>query len=97
MCANPECPIHNLKKTKARQEEEQRVEQGKRPREEAVATTAGLRVLYAITLAVPVRLLKRDLPFVAERLLLPLDERRLVILGRGRGIRPKGDEPIGNC
>ena len=41
------------------------------------------------------RLLKRDLLFTVERLLPLFDERRLEIIGRGRGIRAKKEENIG--
>lgn len=54
-----------------------------------------MHVLAAIASAVPVRLMKRDLFFVAERLLPMLDERRLIVIGRNRGLRAKGEEPIG--
>ena len=67
-------------------------EQEKRHREEALAQTTGLRVLKAIGEAVPVRLMKRDLLFLAERLTAILDERRLSILIRQHGIgKPKDD------
>lgn len=39
--------------------------------------------------------MKRDLLFLAERFLPLLDERRLAIIGRARGIRAKADEAIG--
>ena len=45
-----------------------------------------MRVLSAIDEAVPVRLMKRDLLFVAERHVAALDERRLVIVLRQHGI-----------
>jgi hypothetical protein len=61
-------------------------DQEKRRREEAIAQTAGMRVLKAIGDAVPVRLMKRDLLFVAERLTAMLDERRLSVLIRQHGI-----------
>jgi ParB family chromosome partitioning protein len=47
-----------------------------------MAQTTGLRVLKAIGDAVPVRLMKRDLLFVVERLAAVLDERRLAIVLR---------------
>ena len=46
----------------------------------------GLRVLSAIVESVPVRLMKRDLLFVVERLAAMLDERRLAIVLRQHGI-----------
>ena len=51
--------------------------QEKQRRDEAQAQATGLRVLKAIGDAVPVRLMKRDLLFLAERLTAMLDERRL--------------------
>ena len=46
----------------------------------------GLRVLSAIVESVPVRLMKRDLLFVVERLAAMLDERRLAIVLRQHAI-----------
>jgi ParB family chromosome partitioning protein len=51
-----------------------------------MAQATGLRVLKAIGDAVPVRLLKRDLLFVVERLAAVLDEHRLAIVLRQHGI-----------
>jgi ParB family chromosome partitioning protein len=60
--------------------------QEKQRREEAIAQATGLRVLSAIVEAVPVRLMKRDLQFVVERVTTMLDERRLAIVLRQHGI-----------
>jgi ParB family chromosome partitioning protein len=50
-------------------------------------------VLKAIGDAVPVRLMKRDLLFLAQRLTAMLDERRLAVLIRQHGIgKPKDGE-----
>ena len=69
-----------------------KAEQEKRRREEAIAQTTGTRVLKAIGDAVPVRLMKRDLLFLAERLTAMLDERRVAVLIRQHGIgKPKDD------
>ena len=69
-----------------------KAEQEKRRREEALAQTTGLRVLEAIGDAVPVRLMKRDLLFLTERLTAMLDERRLSVLIRQHGFgKPKED------
>jgi ParB family chromosome partitioning protein len=68
----------------------------KRRREEAIANATGLRVLSAIGAAVPVRLMKRDLLFVAERLANLLDENRAAILARQHGIKKtKENDSIG--
>jgi ParB family chromosome partitioning protein len=45
-----------------------KAEQEKQRKEAAIANTTGIRILAAITAAVPVRLMKRDLLFVVERL-----------------------------
>ena len=45
--------------------------------------------------AVPVRLMKRDLLFVAEQLLPSLDEKRLEMVARNRSIKAKGGESVG--
>ncbi|HEU4637164.1 MAG TPA: ParB/RepB/Spo0J family partition protein [Edaphobacter sp.] len=68
VCANPECPVHHPKQKTDRDEQRWKVEQEKQRREQAIANTTGLRVLSAIGAAVPVRLLKRDLLFILERL-----------------------------
>jgi ParB family transcriptional regulator, chromosome partitioning protein len=88
VCANPECPVHHPKKQQQRTRADAsfKDEQEKRRREEALAQATGLRVLKAIGNAVPVRLMKRDLLFLAERLTAMLDERRLSVLIRQHGI-----------
>ena len=82
VCASPECPIHHARKPKPATDAGFKAEQEKRRREEAIAQMTGLRVLKAIGDAVPVRLMKRDLLFLAERLAAALDERRISILLR---------------
>ena len=94
VCANPACPIHHPKQQagKTANNAQFKAEQEKRRREEAIANVTGLRVLTAIGAAVPVRLMKRDLLFVAERLTAMLDERRLSVLIRQHCIgKPKDD------
>jgi len=89
VCANPECPVHHAKKkqpSNVAADAGVKAEQEKRRREEALAQATGLRVLGAIVEAVPVRLMKRDLLFVVERLAAMLDERRLAIVLRQHGI-----------
>ncbi len=95
VCANPECPVHHAKRQHQRVHADAaiRVEQDKRRREEALAQATGLRVLKAIGDAVPVRLMKRDLLFLAQRLTMMLDERRLAVLIRQHGMgKPKDGE-----
>ena len=68
ICANPECTIHHPKKQLTKADASFKVQQEKEHRETAIANTTGIRVLAAIAAAVPVRLMKRDLLFVVERL-----------------------------
>ena len=88
VCANPECPVHHAKKQRSNVAADAGVktEQEKRHREEALAQATGLWVLGSIVEAVPVRLMKRDLLFIVERLAATLDERRLAIALRQHGI-----------
>jgi ParB family chromosome partitioning protein len=86
VCANPDCPIHHARKERPATDAVFKAEQEKSRREEAIAQATGLRVLKATSDAVPVRLMKRDLLFVTERLAAALDERRLAIIFRLHGI-----------
>ena len=86
VCANPDCPIHHASKQRPATDAAFKAEQEKRRREEAIAQATGLRVLKATSDAVPVRLMKRDLLFITERLAAALDERRLAIIFRLHGI-----------
>ncbi|MGB6131560.1 MAG: ParB/RepB/Spo0J family partition protein [Acidobacteriaceae bacterium] len=94
VCANPECPIHHPKRQNQRNHADAafKAEQEKHRREEVIAQTTGMRVLKAIGDAVPVRLMKRDLLFLAERLTAMLDERRLSVLIRQHSIGKPKDE-----
>ena len=91
VCANPACPIHHPKQSTSR-DEKWKAEQDKQRREQAIANVTGLRVLSAVGDAVPVRLMKRDLFFVLEKLISLMDENRLAMLARQHGIRQKRDE-----
>lgn len=84
VCANPDCPVHHPKKQQRQGNADAafKTQQEKQRREEAIANTIGIRTLTAIAAAVPVRLMKRDLLFVAERLASMVDERRLEIVAR---------------
>jgi ParB family chromosome partitioning protein len=86
VCANLDCPIHHASKQRPATDAAFKAEQEKRRREEAIAQATGLRVLKATSDAVPVRLMKRDLLFVTERLAAGLDELRLAIIFRLHGI-----------
>jgi ParB family chromosome partitioning protein len=63
----------------------------KERKEAAIASTIGIRTLAAIAAAVPVRLIKRDLLFVVERLASLLDENRLAVIVRQHGIKKAKD------
>ena len=94
ICQNPDCTVHHPKRQQPRSHADAafKAEQEKRRREEAIAQTTGMRVLKAIGDAVSVRLMKRDLLFLAERLTAMLDERRVSVLIRQHGIgKPKDD------
>ena len=92
VCANPTCPVHHPKQSTSRDDAKWKAEQEKQRREQAIANTVGLRVLSAIGSAVPVRLMKRDLLSVTERLLFLIDENRVEMLARQHGIRQKRDD-----
>ena len=92
VCANLSCPVHHPKQQTSRNDEKWKAEQEKQRKEQAIANTTGLRVLAAIGSAVPVRLMKRDLLFVIEKLVGTLDESRVETLARQHGIRQKRDD-----
>jgi len=93
VCANPTCPVHHPKQqSHNRDDAKWKTEQEKQRKEQAIANTVGLRVLSAIGSAVPVRLMKRDLLSVVERLLFLMDENRMEMLARQHGIRQKRDD-----
>lgn len=95
VCANSDCPVHHPKRQQQRTQNNAafKAEQERRRREEALTQAIGLRVFKAIGDAVPVRLMKRDLLFLALRLTTMLDERRLAILIRQQGLgKAKGGE-----
>lgn len=94
VCTEPNCPIHHPKKQPSKVDSSYKAEQEKRRKEEALANATGARMLETIVAAVPVRLMKRDLLFLAEQMLPLLDERRLEMVGRSRGIKPKEGESI---
>jgi ParB family chromosome partitioning protein len=92
VCASPDCPVHHPKKHQTRTDAAAKAEQEKSRRAEALAQATGIRTLAAIVAAVPVRLMKRDLLFILERLVALMDERRLEMLARLHGIRQKRDD-----
>jgi ParB family transcriptional regulator, chromosome partitioning protein len=92
VCANPSCPVHHPKQQTNRDDQKWKVEQEKQRKEQAIANATGLRVLAAIGSAVPVRLLKRDLLFILEKLTSVMDESRVETLARQHGIQRKRDD-----
>ncbi len=92
VCANPSCPVHHPKQQTSRNDEKWKAEQEKQRKEQAIANTTGLRVLAAVGAAVPVRLMKRDLLFILEKLVSLMDENRVEMLARQHGIRQKRDD-----
>ena len=92
VCASPTCPVHHPQQRPSRDDEKWKAEQEKQRKEQAIANATGLRVLSAIAGAVPVRLLKRDLLFVIEKLVGTMDENRVEMLARQHGIRQKRDD-----
>ncbi len=92
VCANPACPVHHPKQSTSRDDEKWKAEQEKQRKEQSIANATGLRVLSAIGSAVPVRLLKRDLLFILEKLVGVMDENRVEMLARQHGIRQKRDD-----
>ena len=96
VCANPARPIHHPKQQPKHADASYKAEQEKERREAALANIISVRVFEAITEAVPVRLMKRDLLFIAERLVSLMDENRLVAVARQHGIRKaKDNDSIG--
>jgi ParB family chromosome partitioning protein len=92
VCADPSCPVHHPKQTTSRDDEKWKAEQEKQRKELAIANATGIRVLTAIGSAVPVRLLKRDMLFIVEKLVGIMDENRFEMLARQHGIRQKRDD-----
>jgi ParB family chromosome partitioning protein len=92
VCANLSCPVHHPKQVTKNDDAKWKAEQEQQRKEQAIANVAGLRILTAIGSAVPVRLMKRDLLSVIERLLFLMDENRVEMLARQHGIRQKRDD-----
>jgi ParB family chromosome partitioning protein len=92
VCTEADCPIHHPKKQSTKADASFKAEQEKSRREAALANATGIRVLQTIATAVPVRLMKRDLLFIAEQMLPLLDDKRLEMVARNRGIKSKDGE-----
>ena len=95
VCTQPDCTIHHPKKQSTKADASFKAEQDKSRREQALANATGMRVLQTIVAAVPVRLMKRDFLFIAEQMLPMLDDKRLEMVARNRGIRAKEGESAG--
>jgi len=95
VCTQPDCTIHHPKKQSTKADASFKAEQDKSRREQALANATGMRVLQTIVAAVPVRLMKRDFLFIAEQMLPLLDDKRLEMVARNRGIRAKEGESAG--
>jgi ParB family chromosome partitioning protein len=96
VCANSDCPVHHPKKQASGDDAKWKADQKKERREAAIANTTSIRIFEAVTEAVPVRLMKRDLLFIAERLISLVDESRLVGVARQHGIKKtKDNDSIG--
>jgi ParB family chromosome partitioning protein len=93
VCTEANCPVHHSKKRPQQiaDDAKWKAEQEKQRKETAIANTIGIRTPAAITAAVPVRLMKRDLLFVVERLASLLDENRLAVVARQHGIKKAQD------
>jgi ParB family chromosome partitioning protein len=52
VCASPSCPVHHPKPQVSREDEKWKAEE-KQHKETAIANTIGIRILAAITAAVP--------------------------------------------
>jgi ParB family transcriptional regulator, chromosome partitioning protein len=97
ICADPNCPVHHPKSKRqtGRNDPKQREEQEKQRRQEAISRATGLRTLEAIGNAVPVRLMKRELLFIATTMAGKLDEPRLEIVAKLHHLGPsKEDDPL---
>jgi ParB family chromosome partitioning protein len=95
ICADPNCPVHHLKRQTSRNDAKQREEQEKQRKQEAVSRATGLRTLEAIGNAVPVRLMRRELLFIGTAMVSKLDQPRLEIVAKLHHLGPsKDDEPL---
>jgi ParB family chromosome partitioning protein len=92
VCTEPTCPVHHPKKQPTKADATVKADQEKERKEAALANATGIRVLQTIVAAVPVRLMKRDLLFIAEQMLPLLDDKRIEMVARNRGIRAKEGE-----
>jgi ParB family chromosome partitioning protein len=98
VCASPDCPVHHPKKQQTKTDAASKAEQEKSA-SGSDCQHDGIRTLAAIAAAVPVRLMKRDLLFVVERLALPCWTKTSTRgVARQRGIKKAKDATrLGSC
>ena len=95
ICADPNCPVHHPKRQSSRNDAKARQEQEKQRQQEAISRATGLRTLEAIGNAVPVRLMKRELLFIATTIVNKLDQPRLEVVAKLHHLGPsKEDDPL---
>jgi ParB family chromosome partitioning protein len=95
VCAHADCPVHHSKKETKANDAKWKAEQENQRKQEAIARATGLRVLQTIGDAVPVRLLKRELLFIALQMAAKLDLPRMEILAKLHQLMAqKGKEPL---
>jgi ParB family transcriptional regulator, chromosome partitioning protein len=95
ICADPNCPVHHPKRQTSRDDAKWPQEQEKQRQQEAIARATGLRTLEAIGNAVPVRLMKRELLFIATTMANKLDPQRLEVVAKLHHLSPsKDDDPL---
>ncbi len=94
ICTEAKRPVHHpeSRPQKVAEDAKWEADQEKQRREQTIANATGLRDFAAVSAAVPVRLMKRDLLFILEKLVGVLDENRLEMLARQHGIRQKRDD-----
>jgi ParB family chromosome partitioning protein len=95
VCAHADCLVHHPKKAIKTNDAKWKAEQEKQRKQEAIDRVTGLRVLGAIGEAVPVRLLKRELLFIALQMAAKLDLPRMEILAKLHQLTTQKDkEPL---
>ena len=95
VCAHADCPVHHPKKQGNAGDAKWKAEQERQRKQEAIARSTGLRVLGAIGDAVPVRLLKRELLFIALQMTAKLDLQCMEVLAKLHHLTAQKDkEPL---
>jgi ParB family transcriptional regulator, chromosome partitioning protein len=95
VCANPDCPVHHPKKHPSPNDAKWKAERERERKQEAISRATGLRTLEAIGNAVPVRLMKRELLYIALMLAAKLDLPRMEIVAKLHHVSgQKEEEPL---